>query len=101
MTIDELEEALEDLEDEDPPIMRLEPRHFFDDFIIGIGERGPQHFLLYDKDAMITAMAAVGAAEDDDEEDPETSALEHFDFNMNQGGDGLPVYVSLLDRHAD
>lgn len=96
--IAEIEEALGD----DSGVLFLEPRHFFDTFIIGTGERGGDTFLIYDKAAMIEAMAETIAVNEDEDEDfdPETSALEHFDFNMNQGGDGHPVYASLVCEPA-
>lgn len=91
-----LEEVLADLE---PEVSLLEPRHFFDAFIIGIGEHGAAHFVIYDKDAMVEAMVAAeleGDHEHDDDYDPGEAMLEHYDFNMNQGGPGYPVFLTKL-----
>lgn len=79
----------------------LEPRHFYDQFIIGIGQKGHDIFAVYDKNAMLEEMTRVAKEEEDDPEvDVESETIEHFDFNMNQGGDGYPAYVEL-DRTDD
>ena len=97
MTHPELLKHLEEI-GRDDPIIVLEPRADYDQFIIGIAERGPEIVVLYDKPALIDWLATV-AGEGDDEQDPHEAAMDHFGFNMSQGGPGYPMFLDqLVDR---
>jgi hypothetical protein len=91
--LDELEEALEDHE-----ALLLEPRHFFDPFILGFAERGNEVFVVYDKKAMIAEMVRTDAyeAEEDEDYDAETAMLEHYSYNMiGTLGHGIPAFLEM------
>ena len=85
------------LEAIDPPeaALFLEPRQQFDKAIVGTGRRFSDEFIVYSEPDVIGILAAD--AEEDDE-DPETSAREHFEYNIVGGwvGEGTPAFVTLL-----
>lgn len=100
MTHEELLERIAEIaveREESVEALVLEPRHFFDAFIVGIAERGHDLFVLYDKEAMTEAMVATAREEEDDgeEHDFEDEIAEHYDFNMNQAGEGKPAFVIM------
>ena len=85
------------LEEIDAPeaALFLEPREQFDKAIIGTGRRFSDEFVVYSEPDVIAAL--VDEMEETDE-DRETSAREHFEFNIVGGwsGEGTPAFVTLL-----
>jgi hypothetical protein len=86
-------------------LLVLEPRDFYDRFIVGIGRRFHDTFVVYDLPALLEAMATDFADDVDDDDDPMTTAIEHFEFNVIGGwvGDTTPGFISHTDtrRFAD
>jgi len=96
---EELETALRDFEGED--IALLEPRDFYDQFIVGLGQQGHRHFIVYDKDALIAGLVKQ-TMEDHDEEDlinAELAAIDHFEYNIvgSWVGDGTPAFLTKYE----
>ena len=92
----DLTAALRDFEGED--IALLEPRDFYDQFIVGLAQRFNQHFVIYDKDALIAGLVKQAVDEDDELDllDAETGAIEHFEYNIvgSWVGDGTPAFLT-------
>lgn len=96
MTHPELLKHIEGL-GEEAEILLLEPRADYDQFIVGVAERGAEIVVLYDKDALLSWLASIaGQGDDDDSQDPSEAAEEHFSFNMSQAGPGYPMFVSAM-----
>lgn len=93
MTHPELLKHIEEL-GEDAEILLLEPRADYDQFIIGVAERGAEIVALYDKEPLLHWLATI--ASDDEEQEPGEAAEEHFSFNMSQNGPGYPMFVSAM-----
>jgi len=96
---EDLETALKDFEGEG--IALLEPRDFYDQFVIGLAQRFNQHFVIYDKDALIAGLVKQ-AMDDGDEDnllDAETGAIEHFEYNIvgSWVGDGTPAFLTKYE----
>ena len=74
----------------------LEPRSQFDPCIVGFGRRFSDQFVVYDEGLVIAALAAE--VEPDDDEDPEETAREHFEYNIVGGwvGEGTPAFLTPL-----
>ena len=100
MTHDELIAFIDEADDD--TFLAMEPRDFFDQFIVGIVERFHDTFVVYDKAAMIEAMAKdwSGAGDIEEGDDPETVVLEHYEFNMRGGWVGENTW-GFLAEHAD
>jgi len=100
---EDLETALKDFEGED--IALLEPRDFYDQFIVGLAQRFNQHFVIYDKDALIAGLVKQ-TMEDHDEDDlleAEMAAIEHFEYNIvgSWVGDGTPAFLTRYEGSKD
>ena len=78
-----------DIDDEEA--LALEPREQFDPAIVGIARRFHSTFLVYDLEHILRILAV----EMDDDDDPETAAREHFEFNIVGGwvGEGTPAFM--------
>lgn len=103
MTHPELLKHLEELGD-DYEVVLLEPRTDFDQFIIGYAERGTEIIVLYAKKEILEYLTDTSDADpDDDDQDPYTMALEHYEFNMlGVVGQNLPAYaVEMVDPPDD
>lgn len=79
----------------DERILFMEPRERYDQCIVGVADRFHSRFLVYDKECVLRVIVEDGAPYDDDV-DPETDALEHFEFNIVGGwvGDGTPAFLT-------
>lgn len=77
----------------DEDVLLLEPRDRFDAALIGIVRRFNSSFALYSESKVLEILAED--AEADGDEDPETSALEHYEFNIVGGwvGEGTPAFL--------
>lgn len=67
----------------------------YDDCIVGIVTRfGLDPIVCYDKEMVLEQLASESIHQDDDE-DPETSALEWFEYNMIGAwvGDATPCFI--------
>lgn len=91
--------AIDDLFPEGEEILLLEPRERFDQCIVGVGRRFNHTFAIY-SEPRVLAVLAEDATEDDD--DPETSAREHFEYNIVGGwvGDGTPAFITPIEDAA-
>ena len=72
----------------------------FDDAIIGIGERcGQPSLVAYDRDKCIEILAEQFS----DDEDPYTTAVEYFDFNVVGAwvGESTPIFITLWQDVED
>jgi len=58
----------------------------FDDALLGIAERGMETVAVYDYDQVIDILTKECGSEED--------ALDHFEFNVNQGGEGKPLFLT-------
>jgi hypothetical protein len=89
MTPEQIDELLENEED----LALMEPREKFDPCIVGVAQRFNSRFVVYDKEKVL----AVFAADQTDDDDPATSALEFFEFNVVGAwvGEGTPAFIDL------
>jgi hypothetical protein len=82
----------------------LEPRNQYDKALIGVAHQGGTHYAVYSRKKALEitvelsiedAQAAIrDGADPDPDADPETDALEHFDFNVTGSiGVGFPVFM--------
>ena len=73
--------------------LALEPRTQFDGAILGLARRFTSEFLVYDEQLVLDALVAEADPEDDD---PEVSAREHYEFNIVGGwvGEGTPAFLT-------
>jgi len=76
----------------------LEPRSFFDPFVLGVVEVDGVACAAYDQDALIEGLTMQARADCPElsEDEAYIQAQEHFDFNV-QGSctfEGAPVFVS-------
>lgn len=84
-------------------MIRLEPKEFFDKYIIGVVEvdHGEGQVIAYDEDALIQGLTQNVREEDPkiDPDDAYTEALEDFEFNIKHGCPlkESPVFVSKRD----
>ena len=89
--------AIDEMGDEDPDeaVLLLEPRSSYDKCVIGLGFRFHDTFVVYDKQCILETIIAEGEPYDEDV-DPPTEALEHFEFNIVGGwvGPHTPVFVT-------
>jgi len=87
------------------PLLLLEPRDQFDAAIVGVCHRFNDTFVLYDRAKIIEILAADMAGSDfcEDEDDPETMAWEHFDFNVIGGwvGSETPAFVEYPPEEGE
>jgi hypothetical protein len=76
----------------------LEPRSEFDKCILGVGRRFHDTVVVYSETCILEALAADMVTDDEDE--PETMAREHFEFNVIGGwvGEATPGFLTLLDE---
>lgn len=84
-------------------MFRLEPKEFFDKYIIGVVEvdYGEGRAIAYDEDALVDGLTQ-NVLEDDPSKDPvdaRSEALEYLDFNIKGGCPfrEAPVFVSKHD----
>lgn len=76
--------------DQDHEILRLEPREFFDRFILGVAERcGMEPVFVYDLDAIREAYVSEDGMSYEEVD-------EHLSFNVLGAwlGDGTPLFLS-------
>lgn len=82
-------------------LLMLEPREQFDAAIVGVCHRFHDTFVLYDRAKIIEILAAdMVELASDLEEDPETMAWEHFDFNVIGGwvGEFTPGFIEYPNK---
>lgn len=78
---------LEDLLEDSEAVM-LEPRELFDQALIGITDVDG-FVAVYDEDRVIELLRQKNGWNEDD-------ARDYYDFNINTGGTGTPVFVDRL-----
>lgn len=79
-------------EENDVPLLVMDE---FNDAIVGLCHRYTETFVLYDRAKIIEILAAEMAEDCEPDDDPETMAWEHFDFNIIGGwvGEFTPAFV--------
>lgn len=79
-------------------LMLMEPREQFDPCIVGVVERFHDRFVLYSRKKVLASLVeeATGATDDEDY-DPATEALEHYEFNIIGGWVGEHTPAFLID----
>jgi hypothetical protein len=73
----------------------LEPRHFYDPALIGVAHQAGTNIAVYSKKEVLRILIEDASTEEmEEDEDPETSAIEHYEFNVSGTiGIGLPVFM--------
>lgn len=78
---------------EDSEAYLMEPRDVFDQAIVGIAEVGT-YVAVYDEDRVLALLRQVHGMSEDE-------AREFFDFNVNIGGNGAPIFLDPLLSAGD
>jgi len=78
-------------------VLLLEPRSVYDRALVGFAHQGGTKMAVYDRQAVIEAIVMDS---DDDDEDPSTSAIEHYEFNVS-GSIGLGYPVFMLNEDGE
>jgi hypothetical protein len=84
-------------------MIALEPRPFYDHFIVGLMDRedGEGQVIVYDEDRLVEGLTKniLEDAPETDEIDAYHEALGHYEFNVKAGSmvKGGPVFVSRRD----
>jgi hypothetical protein len=89
LTLPDLNPADESGPDPLEGLLVLEPREMFDRCIIGVVERYQDRFVLYSKTCVLEAL------HDENDEDSDESALEHYEYNILGGwvGETTPGFL--------
>jgi Holliday junction resolvase RusA-like endonuclease len=87
--------VLDQFNDAPEEALFLEPRDQFDPAIVGYGRRFNDQFVVYSEPAVI---AALVAEQEEDDEDRETTAREHYEYNIVGGwvGEGTPAFLTPI-----
>jgi hypothetical protein len=87
----------------DEDLLFADPPETFDSAIVGVGRRYHDTFVAYDQDKVLANLAESFGADGDPDQDPETDALEWFEYNTVGGwiGEKTAVFVRFLDRQED
>ncbi len=80
-------------------VLLLEPRSLYDQALVGFAHQGGIKMAVYDRQAVIEAIA-TDVMDDDDDEDASTSAIEHYEFNVS-GSIGLGYPVFMLNEDGE
>jgi hypothetical protein len=77
----------------DDDLAFLDPPETFDDCIVGVAERFHDRFVVYSRQRILEKLAEE--ARESDSDDPETEALEYYEFNIVGGwiGDSTPAFL--------
>jgi len=89
----ELEAALIEAE-----ALLLEPRELYDQYIVGLGQRGHATFAIYDRKALIAGEVKHAIEDEGFDEDVEEGVIEHFEYNIlgSWMGEGTPAFLTTF-----
>lgn len=84
--------VIDTMADQGEEMLLMEPRERFDKCLVGVCRRFNNTFALYSYSRVIEVLAEDSDPEDDD---PYTSAMEFFEFNVVGGwlGEGTPGFL--------
>jgi hypothetical protein len=96
--MNELRQRVCDLAGDGEDLIFFDPAETFDDAILGVARRiGMDPVVVYDQGKVLGNLEHEMLG---DSEDPETDALEHFEYNVAGGylGERTPIFITLLEE---